>query len=63
MHVTEERQEEIEGLLWDLDEFYADSHLLEDAWAQFEEEGDLPDRLVRKLEKLLNKAIAKGYAA
>ncbi len=63
MHDMEERQEQIEGLLWDMDEFFADSRLLEDAWAQFEESGDLPDKLYKKLKRMLHKAISKGYAA
>ncbi len=49
--------EDIEELLWDLDEFYeADHPLLEKAWAEFEESGDLPVKLLKKLLRMRKKA-------
>lgn len=57
------RAEKIEELLWDLDEYYPDHYLLEDAWEVFNDEGDLPAAMVKKLKKMLNKAISKGAAA
>ncbi len=57
------RSEQIEELLWDLDEYYPDHSLLEDAWETFNDEGDLPTAMVKKLKRMLNRAMAKGRAA
>jgi len=57
------RSEMIEELLWDLDEYYPDHPFLEDAWEDFNDEGDLPTATVKKLKRMLNKAVGKGTAA
>jgi hypothetical protein len=59
----ETRSEEVEELLWDLDEYYPDHPTLEDAWEAFNEEGDVPAALYKKLKRMLNRAVSKGAAA
>lgn len=57
------RSEKIEELLWDLDEYYPEHEALEEAWEVFNDEGDLPVVMVKKLKKMLARATAKGSAA
>lgn len=57
------RSEKIEELLWDLDEYYPDHQALEEAWEIFNDEGDLPAATVKKLKKMLNRAMSRGSAA
>lgn len=59
----ESRAEMLEALLWDLDEFYPDSRHIHAAWEEFEETGDLPMKMVKKLKRMLNRAIAGTRAA
>lgn len=56
------RSEKIEELLWDLDDFYPEDELVEEAWEVFEEEGDLPSSMVKKLKRMLKKAAGKDAA-
>lgn len=57
------RSEKIEELLWDLDEYYPEHPALEEAWEAFNDEGDLPVVMVKKLKKMLTRAMSKGSAA
>lgn len=50
------RSEQIEELLWDLDSYYPDHEILEEAWEIFNEEDDLPGPLVKRLKRMLKRA-------
>lgn len=47
----------VEELLWDLDEFYSDRPILENAWKQFYETGELSNRLIKKLIRMRTRAM------
>ena len=49
----ENREEELKGQIWDLDEFHTANDKLEEAWTEFEESGYLSAKLVEKLTTLL----------
>ena len=56
------RPEQIEELLWDLDSFYPDSEILEEAWEIFNATDDLPSSLYKKLKRMFKRA-TEGDAA
>lgn len=58
------RAEQIEELLWDLEDYYPDgeSELLEEAWEIYDEEDDLPDSLSKRLRHMLAKATTDDVA-
>lgn len=57
------RAEKIEELLWDLDEYYPESEILDEAWEVFNYEGDLPNPMLKKLKRMLNSAMRRSSAA
>lgn len=54
------RAEMIEELLWDLDQYYPDHDILEEAWEIFNDEEDLPSKLVNRLKRMLKKAAGEA---
>ena len=56
------RSEKIEELLWDLDAYYPDSEVLEDAWELFNENDDLPASLYKKLKRMMQRAVKEDAA-
>lgn len=59
----ESRSEMLEALLWDVDEYYPESRHVYEAWQELDETGDLPAKVVKKLKRMLNRAIAGDRAA
>lgn len=55
-----ERSDLIEELLWDLDQYYPEHELLEEAWEIFNEEDDLPTPMIKKLKRLLKRATGEA---
>ena len=53
-------EEMIEELLWDLDQYYPDHDILEEAWEIFNDESDLPNKLVNRLKRMLKKATGEA---
>lgn len=54
------RAEQIEELLWDLDQYYPDHELLEEAWEIFNEEDDVPNVLLKRLKRMLKRATGEA---
>ena len=61
--MMESRAEMLESLLWDVDEYYPESRHVYEAWQEFDETGDLPIKTVKKLKRMLNRAISGIRAA
>mgnify|MGYP000150247425 CR=1 FL=1 len=54
------RSELIEELLWDLDHYYPEHEILEEAWEIFNDEDDLPNALIKKLKRMLKRATGEA---